>query len=92
VLRELVTAAVCEGTQGLLALERGVETRPLLLIAMPLKPAGVPDLEAGGTAFAWGVLFVNDPDQTADPTPESLRRAFGLLTARRRLLSRSRVG
>jgi hypothetical protein len=56
VLRELVTAAVCEGTQGLLALERGVETRPLLLIAMPLKPAGVPDLEAGGTAFACGEL------------------------------------
>jgi DNA-binding CsgD family transcriptional regulator/PAS domain-containing protein len=78
VLRKLVTAAVCEGAQGLLALERGVESRPLLLIAMPLKPAGAPDLEAGGSPFACGVLFVNDPDETAAPTPESLRRAFGL--------------
>ena len=77
VLRELVTAAVCEGAQGLLALERG-ELRPLLLIAMPLKPVGAPDLEGGGSPFACGVLFVNDPDQTTDPTPESLRRAFGL--------------
>jgi DNA-binding CsgD family transcriptional regulator len=48
----------------------------LLLIAMPLKPVGAPDLE--GSPFACGVLFVNDPDQTAAPTPESLRRAFGL--------------
>ena len=78
VLRELITAAVCEGAQGLLALERGVESRRLLLIAMPLKPVGAPDLEAGGSLFACGVLFVNDPDQTAAPTPESLRRAFGL--------------
>jgi DNA-binding CsgD family transcriptional regulator len=78
VLRELITAAVCEGAQGLLALERGVESRRLLLIAMPLKPVGAPDLEAGGSLFARGVLFVNDPDQTAVPTPESLRRAFGL--------------
>jgi DNA-binding CsgD family transcriptional regulator len=78
VLRELITAAVCEGAQGLLALERSLESRPLLLIAMPLKPAGAPDLEAGGSPFACGVLFVNDPDQTTDPTPESLRRAFGL--------------
>jgi DNA-binding CsgD family transcriptional regulator len=77
VLRELVTAAVCEGAQGLLALARG-ESRPLLLIAMPLKPVGAPDLEAGGNPFAHGVLFVNDPDQAADPTPDSLRRAFGL--------------
>jgi DNA-binding CsgD family transcriptional regulator len=78
-LRELITAAVCEGAQGLLALERGVESRRLLLIAMPLKPVGAPDLEAGGSPlFACGVLFVNDPDQTAAPTPESLRRAFGL--------------
>jgi DNA-binding CsgD family transcriptional regulator len=78
VLRELVTAAVCEGAQGLLALDRGVESRPLLLIAMPLKPVGAPDLESGGSPFACGVLFVNDPDEMADPTPESLRRAFGL--------------
>jgi len=78
VLRELIMAAVCEGAQGLLALERGVESRPLLLIAMPLKPVGAPDLEAGGSPFACGVLFVNDPNQTTDPTPESLRRAFGL--------------
>jgi DNA-binding CsgD family transcriptional regulator/PAS domain-containing protein len=78
VLRELITAAVCEGAQGLLALERGVESRPLLLIAMPLKPIGAPDLEAGGSQFACGVLFVNDPDQTTAPTPESLQRVFGL--------------
>jgi len=45
VLRELIMAAVCEGAQGLLALERGVESRPLLLIAMPLKPVGAPDLK-----------------------------------------------
>lgn len=78
VLRELVTAAVCEGAQGLLALERGVELRPLLLIAMPLKPIGARDLEAGGSQFACGVLFVNDPDQTTAPTPELLQRVFGL--------------
>jgi DNA-binding CsgD family transcriptional regulator len=77
-LRELITAALCEGAQGLLALERGAELRPLLLIATPLKPVGAPDLEAGGSPFACGVLFVNDPDQTDDPTPEALQRVFGL--------------
>jgi hypothetical protein len=77
-LRELVMAAIYEGAQGLLALERGGESRPLLLVATPLKPLGAPDLEAGGNPFACGVLFVNDPDQTDDPNPEALRHAFGL--------------
>jgi DNA-binding CsgD family transcriptional regulator/PAS domain-containing protein len=77
-LRELVMAAIYEGSQGLLALERGSEWRPLLLIATPLKPLGAPDLEAGGNPFACGVLFVNDPDQADDPNPEALRHAFGL--------------
>lgn len=77
-LREMITAAVCEGRQGLLALNRGIEWRPLLLIAIPLKPVGAPDLEAGHSQFACGVVFVNDPDHIDDPHPEALRQAFGL--------------
>lgn len=77
-LRELITAAVSGGTKGILAMDRGPELRPLLLIASPLKPIDAPDLENGYTQFACGVIFVSDPHQTDEPNSEALRRAYGL--------------
>jgi hypothetical protein len=74
-LRELITGAVSAGKQGLLAFNRGVEQRPLLLVALPLKPIGSRDLPI---QFVWGVIFIIDPDRTANPTVDSLRRAFDL--------------
>ncbi len=77
-LRELVAGAVSAGTQGVLAMNRGVDSRPLLLIGMPLKPVGSPDLENGCSRFACGVVFVSDPDETDKPSADALRHAFGL--------------
>jgi DNA-binding CsgD family transcriptional regulator/PAS domain-containing protein len=74
-LRELVKGAVSARTQGLLAISRGDDLRPLLLIAVPLKPIGSPD---ASDQFACGVVFISDPDRTDNPTVESLRRAFDL--------------
>jgi DNA-binding CsgD family transcriptional regulator len=73
-LRQLIKGAVSTGTQGLLAINRGYESRPLLLIAIPLKPTV---LDAP-TQLACGVIFISDPDRTDDPSVESLRRAFNL--------------
>ena len=63
------------GTQGLLALGRGDELRPLLLIAIPLNPIGSLD---DSNQLACGVVFISDPERTDDPTVEFLRRAFNL--------------
>jgi DNA-binding CsgD family transcriptional regulator len=77
-LRELIKRALSAGTQGTLAIDRGVDLRPLLLIALPLKPVGTADLLDTGQSTACGVVFLSDPDRHDDPTIESLQQAFGL--------------
>ena len=49
--------------QGLLAIDRGVDARPLLLLALPLKSIGAcdPSME-----IVWGVVFIIDPDRVDD--------------------------
>jgi DNA-binding CsgD family transcriptional regulator len=74
-LRELIKRAVSERTQGVLAISRGYDLRPLLLIAVPVKPIGTSD---GSDQFACGVVFITDPDQIDNPTVESLRQGFDL--------------
>jgi DNA-binding CsgD family transcriptional regulator len=74
-LGELIKGAVSRGTQGILALSRGDDLRPLLLIAIPLKPIGSPD---ASDRLARGVVFITDPDRTDNPIVEPLRRAFDL--------------
>jgi DNA-binding CsgD family transcriptional regulator len=74
-LRELIRGAMTTGTQGVLAISRGVEVRPLLLIAVPLRPERARD---ASDQSACAVLFISDPDQVDNPSVESLRRAFGL--------------
>jgi DNA-binding CsgD family transcriptional regulator len=74
-LHKHLEGAVSGRTQNILAISRGGEARPLLLIAMPLKPTAVP---AGVTALACGVVFISDPDQIDDPSVDSLRQAFDL--------------
>jgi DNA-binding CsgD family transcriptional regulator/PAS domain-containing protein len=74
-LRELIKGAVSAGTQGLLAISRSDGLRPLMLVAIPLRPAV--SLDASGQ-FASAVLFISDPDWTDNPTVESLRAAFEL--------------
>jgi DNA-binding CsgD family transcriptional regulator len=76
-LSELLKGAVIAETQGLLAIHRDDELRPLLLIALPLKPVGAVDALGTGKDAAC-VVFLSDPDFNADPTADSLRRAFGL--------------
>jgi len=74
-LRELIKEATSAGMQGLLAIGRGDNLRPLLLIAIPLNPMGTSD---GRNEFARGVIFISDPDNCDDPSVEALRRAFNL--------------
>ena len=74
-LRELITGAMSSGEQGLLAISRGGGARPLLLVALPLKPIGYLD---PSIRFVCGVVFIIDPDRTDNPTVDFLRRAFGL--------------
>ena len=72
-LRELITEALSAGTQGVVAVSRGDDLRPLLLIAAPLSG----NLE-GAKQAAGGVVFISDPDRSDNPPIESLRRAFDL--------------
>jgi|RhiMethySRZTD1v2_1073278.scaffolds.fasta_scaffold360026_1 DNA-binding CsgD family transcriptional regulator len=76
-LRDMIKGAMASGTQGLVTLNRDPEVRPLLLIAIPLKPIRTSD--ASDThQLAYGVVFMSDPDITDTPTIESLRRSFDL--------------
>src|SRR4029077_10088907 len=59
----------------ILAISRGDDLRPLLLIAVPLKPVGSPD---ASDQIACGVVFITDPDRTDNPSIEPLRRSFDL--------------
>jgi DNA-binding CsgD family transcriptional regulator len=74
-LRELIKGATSSGMQGLLAIGRDDHWRPLLLIAIPLKPIVSSD---GSKEFARGVIFISDPDRSDNPSIESLQRAFRL--------------
>jgi DNA-binding CsgD family transcriptional regulator/PAS domain-containing protein len=72
-LRELIREALSVGRQGLLAISRDDDLRPLLVTAIPLTP-----VETSDASLAHGVVFISDPDQADDPTVETLRRAFHL--------------
>jgi DNA-binding CsgD family transcriptional regulator len=74
-LRELIKPALSTGNQGLVAISRGAELRPLLVIAIPLKPHDASDVS---DRTARGVIFISDPDRADEPTVEALRRAFDL--------------
>jgi hypothetical protein len=56
-IRELIARAVDRGEAGLLPIERE-DSRPLLLVAAPLKPSGMYDLSAQPGETGYGVLFV----------------------------------
>jgi DNA-binding NarL/FixJ family response regulator len=74
-LRQLISKAISDGTQGLLAISRGVELRSLLLVTIPLKPPATHEASAKSPCAA---IFISDPDRTDTPSVEALRRAFGL--------------
>lgn len=73
-LRQLINDAISAGSQGLLAISRGVEFRPLLLIAIPLKS----DQHEALADSPCCAIFISDPDRTDNPSVEALRHAFGL--------------
>jgi DNA-binding CsgD family transcriptional regulator len=75
ILRELVTGVTSGGKQSLLAINRGLDARPLLLMALPLRPVGSCD---PSVQPVWGVVFIIDPDRIDNPTVDTLRRAFDL--------------
>lgn len=74
-LRQLIAGAAAKGRQALMAVDRGDGLRPLLLIAVPLQPAGTANEAA---AVGRAVVFMSDPDRADDPSVESLRQAFDL--------------
>jgi DNA-binding CsgD family transcriptional regulator len=74
-IRDLINGALSAGKQGLLAISRVDGLRPLLLVAVPMKPSGNP---GGSSQFAQAVVFICDPDRTDNPTVETLQRAFDL--------------
>jgi DNA-binding CsgD family transcriptional regulator/PAS domain-containing protein len=74
-LSQLINKAISDGTQGLLAISRGVELRSLLLVTIPLKPEATHELPAESPCAA---IFISDPDQVVNPSVEALRRAFDL--------------
>ena len=74
-LSQLISKAISDGTQGLLAISRGVELRSLLLVTIPLKPPATHEASAKSPCAA---IFISDPDRTDTPSVEALRRAFDL--------------
>ena len=74
-LRDLVKDAISGRTQGVLALPRDESLRPLLLTAISLGPDA---MENAADQFAWGVVFISDPERVDNPTINSLRCAFDL--------------
>lgn len=74
-LRQLISDASSAGSQGVLAISRGDELRPLLLFAIPLKSGAKRDAPTDAPCCA---IFISDPDRTDSPSVEALRRAFGL--------------
>jgi DNA-binding CsgD family transcriptional regulator/PAS domain-containing protein len=74
-LRQLISDATSTGSQGLLAISRGLELRPLLLMAIPLKPEAKHEALTDSPCCA---IFISDPDRIDNPSVEALRRAFDL--------------
>lgn len=74
-IRDLINGAMSAGKQGLLAISRVDGLRPLLLIAVPMKPSSSP---GGSSQVVQAVVFICDPDRTDNPTVETLQRAFDL--------------
>jgi DNA-binding CsgD family transcriptional regulator len=74
-LHDLIKGAVSSGKHGLLAISRGADLRPLLFIAVPLKPPDARDIHDQSVC---GVIFISDPDRTDRPSAEYLQQAFGL--------------
>jgi DNA-binding NarL/FixJ family response regulator len=74
-LRELISKAISAGSQGVLAIGRGIELRPLLLIAIPLKAEAKREMPADAPRCA---IFISDPDRADNPSVEALRCAFDL--------------
>jgi DNA-binding CsgD family transcriptional regulator/PAS domain-containing protein len=73
-LRQIIKETVFSGLQGILAINRDFDLRPLLLVTMPLNR-----LNLDGTKdVACGVLFISDPDRVDNPPIEALRQAFDL--------------
>jgi DNA-binding CsgD family transcriptional regulator len=75
-VRELLCRAAA-GEPGLLPIERE-SSKPLLLVATPLRLASMYDLSTPPDTMAYGVVFVSDPDRTDTFTVESLQSAFDL--------------
>jgi DNA-binding CsgD family transcriptional regulator len=74
-MRELIRETVSSATQGIVAVNRGDDLRPLLLIAAPLR---APDSSEDSKQAGGGVVFISDPDWIESPSAEALRRAFNL--------------
>jgi DNA-binding CsgD family transcriptional regulator len=77
-LRELVSRVIRAGQTGLLAINRDAGSRPLLLVAMPLRAGNKHEHFDSGDSRAHVVIFITDPDRSDNFTVESLRRAFDL--------------
>jgi DNA-binding CsgD family transcriptional regulator len=77
-LRELVSRVIRAGQTGLLAINRDAGSRPLLLVAMPLRAGDTHEYLDSGDSRAHVVVFISDPDRSDNFTVESLRRAFDL--------------
>ncbi len=77
-LRELIARAVRDGQPGLLAIDRD-SSRPLLLLAAPLRAGGTHhSRNESSREGACGVVFISDPDRSDNFTVESLQSAFDL--------------
>lgn len=75
-VRELINRAVA-GEPGLLAIERD-NSNPLLLVATPLRPAGMCNVSAQQDEMGYGVVFVSDPDRSDTVKVETIQCAFDL--------------
>jgi DNA-binding CsgD family transcriptional regulator len=75
-VRELICRAVA-GEPGLLPIERQ-NSKPLLLVATPLRSADMHDLSTRPDDTGYAVVFLSDPDRPHNFTVDSLRRAFDL--------------
>lgn len=73
-LRQIIKETVFSGLQGVLAINRDFDLRPLLLVTMPLDRLSLDDPKDA----ACGVLFISDPDRVDNPPIEALRQAFDL--------------
>jgi DNA-binding CsgD family transcriptional regulator len=76
-IRELIARAVDQGDAGLLPITRS-DSRPVLLVATPLKPDGMYDFLPERGRSRYSVVFITDPDRSDNLSVESLRRAFDL--------------